>query len=577
MVQCRKSAVNLLNVSVISLLYVLSILVIASPAHAADANIVNSKDWRDVYSVLLYSSLQKQPAFFVTSESLASVTKIFPTDPEFTIYQSTDPYISNLKNQLASMNYKIKNEEKSSSFNTELDPKTGNYIIISADNYKLSVSVAPYAVKTNSWVFIVDDKNVDDVASQLSGAANVLAVGTFPRAVLAKIQPYFKEWINTNDPYHDSQKIAEKFGETLPSIVVADGSALEMEFFSTKNPVLLTGANKILDDTFDFFVEKNTKSIVVIGNQLAVVGEQIRERSDKKIGVFIKFGQSSVSTVGQIYALSFFPLPQPTMKLDITKLVYNPLSKQIIVYYENMGNSGLYFLSNFVVLDENDAELGTGSDSTPVFLGAGEALSVTYDSQLPIEQLSDKTRANFFTSYGFYPAALDSFLTNDKSYGTPFTISLEVQEIAESSVQLEVLDATYYTGLKRVGVQLSNPGTQKVYYSLKVNRVIVNGLEQDLFKKDFLEPGKTKTTYLQAALDKVDLEENTVFHINIAYGADESNMFKRISLDKEFKYEAGSFITGLATSIGGTGSIVGVIVIIVIALAIYFFVKKRKE
>ena len=42
-------------------------------------------------------------------------------------------------------------------FNLELDPQNGNYIVISEGNYRLSISVAAYAVKNNAWVLIEDE------------------------------------------------------------------------------------------------------------------------------------------------------------------------------------------------------------------------------------------------------------------------------------------------------------------------------------------------------------------------------------------------------------------------------------
>ena len=93
--------------------------------------------------------------------------------------------------------------------------------------------------------------------------------------------------------------------------------------------------------------------VIIVGNRLAVVGEQIRSRSEKTITALVKFGQSGVSADGTVYALSFFPLPQATLGITINKAVYNPVTKELAVFYENIGNQALYALTTLVIKDED--------------------------------------------------------------------------------------------------------------------------------------------------------------------------------------------------------------------------------
>jgi hypothetical protein len=218
------------------------------------------------------------------------------------------------------------------------------------------------------------------------------------------------------------------------------------------------------------------------------------------------------------------------------------------------------------------------SDDAVIFLGAGELLAVAYDITLPVGRINNKTVVEFYTSFGFRPKALDSFLTNEDKYGSPYEIGLEVKELKDVKAELEVIDMAYYPNLKRIGIEIENIGTEKVYANIRINSLVVNGLEEDLFKEDSLEPGQRKMIYLPVELDKIDMEENEFFHLTIAYGTDQDNLIKRIVLDLPFQVKQGNLITGFVTGLaaGSAGSIITLIVLIVIIIGVIVFATRKK-
>ncbi len=548
----------------ISLVFILSI----SSVSAIEISVVNSENWADVYSVMLYSSLQDKTAVFTNSESVSSLTQFLSKDNDLIVYESTKtPFIKNLDSQLESVEFQVKDTEKSSDFNIDLDPETGKYFVISEDNSRISISLAPLAVRDDYWVLIVNEDNLGSVSRKLANADSVIAVGNFKRSYLDELESHFSEWINNKDLFADSQALATRLGINDDLVVLADGLFLEKEFFITETPVLLTGHNKILGDTYDFLESEGVKYVVIVGNELAVVGEQIREKSNQEISVRVKFGQSgSDITTGTVYGLSMFALPQQTIGLTVQKAAYNPLNKELIIYYENLGNSGIYSLTTLSVKEEG-IELASKSDSETLFLGARELLPVIYDVELPVEDLTEETRVEFYTSFGLYPSQLDTFLTMENKYGPPFSIPLVVEEIGDDGTLLDILDVTYYKALKRVGVKVFNNASTKAYYNIKIKELIVNGLEEDLFKEDEILPGKTQTTYLPVELDKVDLEENRNFKVTLAYGANEDVLLKSLK-DKEYEFKS---VAGLNTT-----TIIIIVVIVLIIAALIFFLKKKR-
>ncbi len=567
-----------LTLLIVVVIFVIPVLILSSTATATSINLVNSKSWVDVYSVMLYGALNGERSFFVNSESITSLTRVIPSTVDVKLYESENPFIKNIDNQLATGGYNVIKQKEGKNLNLELDPQTGRYILVGEGNYRIALSLAPYAVQEKAWVLFVNDDNLDEVVKRISHADFVLGVGNFKRDILKSIEPHFTDRINNNNIFKDSQEIATRF-PSLKNVVIADGSMLEAEFFNTKNPVLLSGLNKILDDTYNFLEEHNVKNVIIVGNRLAVVGEQIRSRSNKKIAVFVKFGQSDAANNGKIYALTMFPTPVPVPKLIVTKAIYNPSSQEVIAYFTNEGNIELYAISTITVKNK-DKELGSASDKEAHFIGVGETLPVRYKIPIPVDEITKDTVVEFYTSYGLMPSQLDTFLTMKNKYGPPFSTPLIVQEIADDDSQLTLMDAAYYKYAKRVGVTLNNPSTHKVYFAIKIKNLIVNGLEKDFFKKGLLQAGQTKTFYIPVQLDDIDLEENEEFDLSILYGKDADFLLKTIKQNLPFKVKGGSLISGMVASFTGEASPVTAIIIVlvlggIIGLVIYKL--KNKE
>lgn len=558
---------------------ILFTLFISFQSVSADVAVANSEDWVDIYSVLLSEAHEGRRAFFLNSDSITSLTKIIAKDQQVFVYESDDPYINNLHRQLSSVGYDASLEMSSDSLNVDLDPQTGKYYVISKDNPRISISLASLAVKENAWVFIVDDDNVADVVARLSTASEVIGFGNFKRSLLDQLEPYFDEYVNNNDIFKDSQEIAKMYGIDQ-NLILADGAFLETEFFASKNPVMLSGHNKILDQTYEFLDENNVKAVVIVGNELAVVGEQIREKSDKTISVFVKFGQSDTSNSGKVYALTMFPLPKPRLALTVSQALYDSKSKQLVATYENLGNSGIYQLTTLSVKDEDGNELGETANSEAVYIAAGEKLPIIFENiDLPVDKIEGSV-VEFYTSFGLYPSELDSFLTMKNKHGPPFSIPLSLANIEDDPSELEIVDAAYYKGLKRVGVTIANKGDTEVFYNLKINRLIVTGLEQDFFKADSVKPMEEKVTYIPVELDKIDLEENTEFSIVLNYGQDKDLLIKNLNVKHPFNIKSGGMLTGLVAGVTGDGSpvpLIIVVVLIILAVVIYMVVKKKNK
>ena len=560
-------AMRILSTFLFAVLFVTSV-------SAVEVSVANSRDWVDVYSVQLHGALNGDRVTFLNSESMTGLLRTVSDSADLTVYESQDrPFNRNLAPKLESAGYTVLEDVRGDSFNLELDPQNGRYFVISEDYYRISVAVAPIAIEENRWVLIANADRIDEIAERLENAESVVAVGSFRRDLLARIQGSFDEWISEDSIFVESQMLVERSQDTS-RLILSDGFSLEAEFFNAETPVLLVGYNRVTDQTYAWIQENDVRNIVVIGNRLAVVGEQIRERSNRQIGVFIKFGQSDTQNTGRIYALTMFPLPQPLLGLTVQRAIYDPELRQLIAYFENIGNIGLYETTT-VSVKNGDTEIGVASDDEIIYIGTGEVLPKRYDMDIPVDEIDDDTMAEFFTSFGLSPGELDTFLTMEGRFGPPFSVPLVIASIETGDARLELVDAAYYTRLNRVGVTLHNNGTEDVHYNVRIRRIIVNGLEEDLFASDVVRAGETKTTYLPVRLDEVDLQENTVLDIDIVYGLSPDALFSRIVEQVPFTTRAGGF-AGLAIGAGGAAVIGLIAVLLIAALGMFFYIRGRK-
>ncbi|MBN1175391.1 hypothetical protein JXA48_01985 [Candidatus Woesearchaeota archaeon] len=562
--------------------FILSILVLillsSSFALAEDVYLVNSENWVDVYSGMLSSGLEGGRGFFINSETITGLTQVISEDDTIHLYQSElAPFIPNLDSQLSSLGYDVEERLISNNMNRDLDPKTGNYYLVSLDNPRITSSLAPLAIKENAWVLVVDIENVDEIVNKISNAQDVVAVGKFPRDVLVKIQPYLDEHIVNDDIYKDSQAIADKLGDSQ-NYVLTDGAFIESEFFLTKNPVLLTGTNKILTHTFNYLQSKDAKAVVLVGNELSVVGEQIRTQSNKEISVFVKFGQGDTGESGKVYALSTFPLPGLRIGLVAQQAIYDPSTKELIVTFKNIGNSGIYELTNLQIKNDEE-ELATTAGNEITFIAAGELLPMVFPMDIDLAYVTDETTVDLYTTFGLSPKELDTFLTMPNRYTPPYTMPLTVKEIEDDDSVLYVEDSSYYQNLNRVGVAITNPGDKEVYFTIKVQDIIVNGLKTTLSKEDSIKPGETKKVYLPAKLDPIDLDDNSIFDIVINYGKQPEFQFKAIRVEQPFKVVSGGRITGFVTGLGDgkPGNWVAIIAAVLVLFVLIRIVKHKSK
>ena len=587
---------NSLNTKSIVLFFFISSLMfsllLVSAGHAKTL-VINSKDWHDVYTGFEYGNLKgfDKILFFSGPLSTDLITALIPKGDSVVVIESKNqPFFKGYANYLKTAGFDDVTEIISSdpySLNRKLafEVDTKKFIVVSDAFGYDAISVAPYAYITNAWVVFANKKNVASVYALLKtkGVDSLLIYGHVNREVYTSLESFNPEIINTGNRFKDNLIIAEKFEDLKPgdSVIVTTGEFIEQELMTGgngKSPVLFTGMNRIYPGFFDFLEEHNIKFVTIIGNELIPVGTKIREKTNKEVAVFVKFGQGFTGgprRTGQVYALTMFPLPHYIIDLRIISANYDPKNKLLLVKYFNKGNMPAYMISNIHIKSDGN-EVLVVNDKEPVFIEPQQNITVAYKADLSGYTTTNLT-ADFYTLYGEGPDIMDRYVLETGKVAPPITVQIGFAEVINRA-EVELISVVYNKNLKRFIIKVKNTGEVNAFVDAQLKDVIIDGIKQDLFYDGVLRvvPGDEKTLMIKAELSEADILDNPTINVIIPYGEDKDLLTKKITEEVELEVVSGNFLTGAFTA-KVAGVSVGWLIIIIIVIIIFFILKRRKR
>ncbi len=532
--------------------------------------LVNSQDWKDVYGAIMYANYHGYNVFYANSPNPAGLFKILPKDQIILVESKDKPFVPNLEAQLKAKRYTVSEKIEVDNADLELIPsEISSFIVVEEDYPSVSVPAGAYARAINSWVLIVNDENLNDIIGKIAGAQKVIIVGNFKRNIYKAIKKYADEEIKENSKYKLAKTLGEKFLEVkkTTSIYITEGKYLEMSLLHGSAPVLFVGTNFLPDDTKNFILEHNIKTVVAIGAHLTYVGEKIREVTNKRTAVFIKFGESTPGIDPNIYALSLYPLPVPKIGLSVVEAVYDPTRKKLMIHFKNTGETGVYEFTTFRVVDEEGKEIASGGDEDVMFIGLGEDLWRSYD--VKIDEFSKNLSVEVYTSYGEDPENMISYLTESGKFGPPLQLALQIKEIKDFS-QIEVLSVKYNKNAKVFLVKVKNTGTTKATVVIKLIDVKIHGIKTSLSSEPItLSPGEERDIVIRADLDEADILELNEVKLEADYG-------EKIPVKFKVEKKNVEIVSGFIQYLIYGGIIVGVIILLWLTKKVVFRTKQKR-
>ena len=501
--------------------------------------VVNSADWRDVYSSMLYASLiNKRPGLFLTSSQDGTlILNSIPRNANgtFIISSKSRPYIVNYKGVMDSQGYTGAQEIVSNSINLDLAKKlsTENHItqfIIIDDAYGYNaLSSASYAIIENSYVLFANDRNIGAVSSFLAGVnpTKILIIGQVDESVKTQLARYNPETINSGDRFDNNIQIVKRYEAIKHSkqIVMSNGEFIEASIMSGDNPVVFIGKSTVPPQVVDYIKSSEIQVAVLIGNELVNSATAIRRQLG--ISVFVKFAQGARNPQGAIASvedLDKFPMPSYDLALDIQSIMYNKATNALWVTYRNSAGVGEY-LQGTITISDNGQPVVVG-DQDPIFIDKNQYKTIIYDA---ITLQSDNLTAKIYTLFGEGKKSMENVLQG--------SVNIETVEILDSS-SLNVTDVSYDKRKQAFIISVKNIGSVDVYTNAEVLDIFVNGEYLTVASTDtkLLGTGKSTTLSVPIVLTDSDIQNNPLIKIRTYYGERQNSLIKTIYGEYAFKF-----------------------------------------
>ncbi|MDP3698490.1 MAG: hypothetical protein Q8R47_02790 [Nanoarchaeota archaeon] len=542
------------------------LLCIVPSVTAVDQVIINSQDWRDIYTGILYAQLVGKDVHYVAekTQGLQLINEVIDKNKkEVLLIESENPVAIGYKSHLENAGFTVERYLSSNSYQTNLEfaqkavqeKATNFFIIIDASLGYGAVSVAPYALLNHAFVLFADTENSDQIKELLTPGENdqkVLLYGHLDRKVKEDLQALHPEAINTGEDSLDNIEIVSRFLEQQPTkqIIFTSGEVLEKSFFNQEFPVLLIGTDLIPEQTLDFLQDSSITTAVVVGYDLFSNAKKIKDETGIK--VLLKYGQGRNS---ELYALDVFPLPKYDLKIDITSVRYNTFNNQLEVTYRNTGNAyALVQALSHRILSDGDhvAEVG---DEKPLQLNPDDTVTVLYGVDL-LQFLDTEITVESTVVYGQSAASLTRLFIKK-------AIPVETISIDDSS-QISIEKTEYNQGKKRFEIIIKNVGEKDVYVDVELLDLIIDGEKSTLGSEpQKIDPGKTTAFIIKVSLEAADFEENKDITVRARYGEREGILIKTIVQEFELQFTESSYKP--------------LLLLVIIAILLLMLLKRRKK
>src|SRR3989339_341321 len=238
---------------------------------------------------------------------------------------------------------------------------------------------------------------------------------------------------------------------------------------------------------------------VLIGNDLINTATNIRRSTG--ISVMVKFARgarSQQSGISAVEGLDLFPLPTPTMNLELHSVKYNKINSQLEVTYKSSSNIPIYFKGTITV--KSDTESIKVGDTQPTFITPENFKTVIYPLELKsLENLS----AEIYTIYGDSKSSSDRILKKE--------IDIGVIEVLDKC-KIEIKDLKYNKQSKSFIIEIKNLENANCWVSVELEDVLTGYTKKTIGTEKSIEipAKKSKAISIKEEITEEDLISNKV-------------------------------------------------------------------
>ncbi len=550
-------------------LAIVVILFLSSLVSSADFNqvISNSEDWRDVYSSMLYATLNDASGDFLVSTSHAqSLLNGIDKGRDILIITSKDtPFVFNYPSIAESKGFVSVKEKKVSSANLELIedmPDIKNFIIV-GDSYGYNaISAVPYAVLTKSWIFLTNRVNINQIENILSrrNIDKLLIYGYVDTEISQALQQYNPEIINTGDRFQDNIKLVEKYsksGGVTAQVILTNGEFIEKEIMQGRNPILFTGRENVPEKIAQYIKSSDIQIGVLIGNEL--IGAATNIRKSTGISVMVKFARGArerTTGISPVEGLDLFYIPSPSISLEVYSIKYNKATSQLEITYKSNSNMPAYFKGTITLISESGSKIRVG-DLETIFISPGIFKTIVYDG---VNLIGENLTAEVYTIYGETSTSLDRVLSG--------TYLVEIINVLDRC-QIDVKYVKYNRQEKSFVIKIKNLEKVECWVDAELRDISINNIKQTIGTEssDKILSKKSKKIFIPKRMTDYDLEENKFVNLVIYYGERRDSLVNLFKGRFELRTQRFTILTYFIL----------IIILLILVLLFWFIILKRRS
>ena len=552
------------------LIGVLFVITFLPLIHAAQFNYVvsNSEKWTDVYSSIMYANLQGIPNSFLTSTADGNILmgELDKTDNVQVLTSTDQPYIFSYPNELQAAGFAGAQEIKSSNFNTELIndlPNITNFIVVGDSFGYNALAVAPYAIQKKAWVFLADANNIYEIDSILSkrNINSLLIYGYVDPNVRSVLSKYNPTIIDNGDRFTDNIQIVQKYLQIDPTqqVVLTNGAFIEQEIMAGTEPVLFTGQTNVPTQISNWLKNSSIKVGVLIGNDLVNAATNIRQTTG--ISVMVKFARNARDQTGgvaPVQGLDLFPVPTPTMEIELHSVQYNKANSALYVTYKSNSNIPVYFKGTITL--NNGGQISRTGDLNPIFFAPGGYKTVEYSMNLTP---SNNMTANVYTIYGETSTGLEEVLDN--------TTGVSIIEVIDSCAltQNDIKSVDYNKQEHTISININNPNNVACWASAEIEGMKI-GYSTETIGTDgaiMIPADSSGSLQINQPLSDTDIQSNPYVNLVVNSGEREDSLVNTLRGSFKLNVQEFTLVTYL----------IAAVILILIGLIIAFLVIRRKK
>jgi len=496
--------------------------------------VINSADWKDVYSGALYSAqLDHRFSFLIADQAGPSLMQRIARIPILLVESDKRSFVPGFAEELRRNGFEVaevvaSTQDNPASLVLGRRLPTKSFAVLDGTFGYNAVSLANFARGEGRWVLFSDQVPAQRLADYLKErqATSVLAFGALKKDVRDALAAFNPDVIDRGDRFSNNVALLERSARAGPvkQLLLTNGDFLEDSLFRSTVPTILIGKENAPSVVASFIRSQNVEYGVLLGRDLASVGRWLKANTPMK-NIYVKFSQTFItgqSPTLEMMELSMFPLPGVALNVSLEEIQYNGATQTVEVTFRNLEKTVTY-LQGTVDVSVAGRRLKSAEDPVPVVLDGGAFRTLSYSVPVDPASLEGSANLSVFVRglYGEEAGALDHVVSGQRD-------GVAVVSFADES-HLSFGNLSYDAARHGFSLQLINDGEGKLYFNpfLIVSLAEVN--QSLALRLLSLDEGASSDVFFYAPyseFERAALAGTTVF-VRADYGARSGYLLKK--------------------------------------------------